>query len=230
MIRQKWKPPKGSVGSAYICSLLWLKKGCFYRRHDSPIIAYQLEGSPIRQTFYTPLAFAPLIKRGILRPAPDSKFPIIAYHQNGKPFRQGVEEDGHIWWDICECETCYWNAQETEWELQMERERRPNKEERKSPLRRKRKVWKRWPLGRSPWWTYREVWILRSLLEKGTVAETTTQTPPLGEDQVSIPFTESSSQNRNNPSEASSATPLPKPIVESPPGGYYADTEYSIKS
>lgn len=69
----------------------------------SPIIAYQLEGSPIRQTFYTPLAFAPLIKRGILRPAPDSKFPIIAYHQNGKPIRQGVEEDGHIWWDICEC-------------------------------------------------------------------------------------------------------------------------------
>ena len=38
------------------------------------------------------------------------------------PFRQGVEEDGHIWWEICECETCYWNAQETEWELQMERE------------------------------------------------------------------------------------------------------------
>ncbi|KAK7296352.1 hypothetical protein VNO77_50427 [Canavalia gladiata] len=36
-----------------------------------------------------------------------------------------------------------------------------------------------------------------------------------------------SSQNRNNPSEASSATPLPKPIVESPPGGYDADTEYS---
>lgn len=44
---------------------------------------------------------------------------------------------------------------------------------------------------------------------------------------MSIPFTESSSQNRNNPSEASSATPLPKPIVESPPGGYDADTEYS---
>lgn len=44
---------------------------------------------------------------------------------------------------------------------------------------------------------------------------------------MSIPFTKSSSQNRNNPSEASSATPLPKPIVESPPGGYDADTEYS---
>lgn len=73
-----------------------------------------------------------------------------------------------------------------------------------------------------------EYYVLYSK-RKAPVAETTTQTqtPPLGEDQVSIPFTESSSQNRNNPSEASSATPLPEPIVESPPGGYDAATEYS---
>jgi hypothetical protein len=31
-------------------------------------------------------------------------------------------KSGHIWWDICDCEDCYWNAVETELELERERE------------------------------------------------------------------------------------------------------------
>ena len=98
----------------------------------------------------------------------------------------------------------------------MERERRPK--ERKSPLRRERyeKGDPEVDLLGKPTGKF-EYYVLYSK-RKAPVAETTTQTqtPPLGEDQVSIPFTESSSQNRNNPSEASSATPLPFDPLEVP--------------
>lgn len=51
-------------------------------------------------------------------PAAKWEFPIIAYYLDGSPIYQGMDEDGHIWWDICNCEACSANAQEVERELE----------------------------------------------------------------------------------------------------------------
>lgn len=89
----------------------WIKKGLILPAEDQdfPIIAYHRDGTPICQEICTPTALAPLIKRGALRKAPKKKFPVIAYELNGTPIYQGRSETGHIWWDLCNCDDCYWD-------------------------------------------------------------------------------------------------------------------------
>lgn len=143
--------------------------------------------------------------------APDSKFPIIAYHQNALPSgsrRRWPHLVGHlrVWNLLLECtrnRVGAANGKRTPAQIKKKEKVHSgcDKGMKKVTLRSIPLVE---PTGKF------EYYVLHSK-RKAPVAETTTQTqtPPLGEDQVSIPFTESSSPNRNNQSEASSASHVP---------------------
>lgn len=74
---------------------------------EFPIIARQLDGTPIYQGVYSPPSLKPLFEQGLLVPAAPSEFPVIAYQLDGAPVYQGKDERGHIWWDIdCDCKDC----------------------------------------------------------------------------------------------------------------------------
>lgn len=82
----------------------------------------QPTGTTQHQPAFTLTALAPQIKNRTLRTAAASEFPIIAYSLDGSPIYQGKTESGHIWWDICDCDDCFQNAQETDLELEAEKE------------------------------------------------------------------------------------------------------------
>ncbi|KAL6958202.1 hypothetical protein U1Q18_050039 [Sarracenia purpurea var. burkii] len=92
------------------------------RRSPSESKPSQPTGTTQHQPAFTLTALAPQIQNGRLRPAAASEFPIIAYSLDGSPIYQGKTESGHIWWDICDCDDCFQNAQETDLELEAEKE------------------------------------------------------------------------------------------------------------
>ncbi|GFS30679.1 hypothetical protein Acr_00g0013350 [Actinidia rufa] len=80
----------------------------------------------------------PWIKKGLILPAEDrifpslhtigmKKFPVIAYELNGTPIYQGRSETGHIWWDPCNCDDCYWDRFEPEDEYEPKGKRKSKK-------------------------------------------------------------------------------------------------------
>ncbi|KAL6956252.1 hypothetical protein U1Q18_041293 [Sarracenia purpurea var. burkii] len=124
---------------------------------DFPLIAYRLDGSPIYHSVFTPAALAPLIERGVLLPAVERAFPVIAYYPDGSPIQQGRDEEGHIWWDVCDCDDCFRSQQEAEYGIELERECEPKPRE-KCPEKKQRSQSKK------KQYTYRE---MKELYDKG---------------------------------------------------------------
>ncbi|GFS40083.1 hypothetical protein Acr_00g0066630 [Actinidia rufa] len=124
---------------------------------DLTLIAYRLDGSPIYHSVFTPAALAPLIERGVLLPAVERAFPVIAYYPDGSPIQQGRDEEGHNWWDVCDCDDCFQSQQEAEYGIDPERECEPKPRE-KCPEKKERSKSKK------KQYTYRE---MKELYDKG---------------------------------------------------------------